>query len=231
MQVMTHPLDRSIAFAFFVTIFFTILALVTGLPVVLVLMLLLPIGWFVKWLLSCRCVQAMHASRRSSSWTSRIQGVNHLLSTASAASTASSPSVERRSVLLNPNAPAGVAGASSSSRRRSRRPASAAAPLVPLTPLESFHLSDECRNNHRYGVCNVLLFFDKSLRLEQLKDMIASRILRKPEFARFSSRIVFRGECFFLPFPLNDFACERRSFLSCCCCRCCLRTTRMREGS
>ena len=215
MQVMTHPLDRSIAFAFFVTIFFTILALVTGLPVVLVLMLLLPIGWFVKWLLSCRCVQAMHASRRSSSWTSRIQGVNHLLSTASAASTASSPSVERRSVLLNPNAPAGVAGASSSSRRRSRRPASAAAPLVPLTPLESFHLSDECRNNHRYGVCNVLLFFDKSLRLEQLKDMIASRILRKPEFARFSSRIVFRGESPFLsPSSLNDFACERRSFLS-----------------
>lgn len=54
MKVLTHPLDRSIGFVFVVTLFFTLLAIASGLPTVAVVSLLLPLGWFLKKLLSCQ---------------------------------------------------------------------------------------------------------------------------------------------------------------------------------
>ena len=191
-QIITHPLDRSIAMAFFVTIFFTILALVSGLPVVLILTILLPIGILCKNLSSC---YYFHTSG-TSSWTSRIQGAN-LLASPSSPSAGASSSGGLSSVPRPP---------SSSSRRRRRK-------LIPLTALESFHLCSSIKNNSRFGVCNILMLFDKSLNLDQLKDIITSRILRKVEFSRFTCEIVFRGEFVLSEFLLlSTFSCCRSRF-------------------
>ena len=185
---MTHPLDRSIAFAFFVTIFFTILALVTGIPVVLVLTLLLPIGILVRSVCACKCLQGPRHSLGLG--LSRIQGSNPMSSSSPSTPSGSGAPVYPLSAIP------GVARNRhyQQQQRLMRRRRRLQRQLVPLTPLESYHLSSACHNNHRFGVCNSLLLFDKSLCLDQLKDMITSRILRKPEFARFTSKLVFRGE-------------------------------------
>lgn len=180
-QVITHPLDRSIALAFFVTIFFTILAIITGLPIVLILTILLPIGIVCKNLFSC---YYFHTTG-TNSWTSRIQGSNLLTSptSPSAANVAAATGIPS-----NIGSSTSHRSPGSISRRRRKRK------LIPLTALETFHLTTDRKNNNKYGICNILLFFDKSMNLDQLKDIVASRILRKVEFSRFTCEIVFRGE-------------------------------------
>lgn len=196
LQILTHPLDRSIAMAFSVTIFFTLLALVTGVPIVFILILLLPLGIACKYICSCfycysLCEGRTGVGRATSSWTSRIQGSVNFLSPPSSpppvpgvTTTASSPMTSSHPRQQHPHHHHHHRSRNS---RRYRK-------LIPLTPLEQFHVSHEWRNNHRFGISNSLLFVDKSLSLEQLKDMVCQRILRKAEFARFTSHLVFRGE-------------------------------------
>lgn len=51
-KVLTHPLDRSIGLVFVVTLFFTLLAIASGLPIVMLLCLFLPLGLLTKRFLS-----------------------------------------------------------------------------------------------------------------------------------------------------------------------------------
>ena len=53
-KYLKHPLERSIGIFFLVTLFFTLLAILTGVPVVVVLFLLLLPSLFIKKLLSCQ---------------------------------------------------------------------------------------------------------------------------------------------------------------------------------
>lgn len=118
---LVHPLDRSIAGIFTLTIFFTILALLTGAPIVMLLFVLLPVGMFFKRLCECSLF-------------------------------------------------------------------SRSANLEPLSSIDAFWL-------HSSHVTHCLLYVDKGLSIQQLRDVISSRVLSKPELARFKARLVFRGLC------------------------------------
>ena len=127
MKVLTHPLDRSIAFVFFVTLFFTLLAIVSGLPVVSILCCLLPIGLFVKRFLSCqwrRLPSSMHA----------------------------------------------------------------------LTAIENYWLYGRAKNNNKFGTSLCMLYLDKEFRIDQLRDVVLTRVIQKPEYVRFRSQLVFKGK-------------------------------------
>lgn len=113
-----HPLDRSIVGIFTLTIFFTILAILTGAPTVLALFLLLPLAWACRWACLCR-----------------------------------------------------------------RQP-----DHEPLSPVDSFWLGAD-------HVTHCLLYVDKGLSVQQLRDVILTRLLTRPELARFKSRLVYRGVC------------------------------------
>lgn len=115
---LTHPLDRSIALVFVLTVFFTLLAILSGVPIVLCLLAFLPPSFLLKRLCSC-----------------------HL-----------------------PSNPA----------------------FTQLSPIDSFWLN----SGH---VTHCLLYIDKGLSVDQLRDVIATRILSRQEFVRFKSCIVFKG--------------------------------------
>lgn len=48
-----HPLDRSVSYVFTVTIFFTFIALISGLPILVIISSLLPITWTISYIFSC----------------------------------------------------------------------------------------------------------------------------------------------------------------------------------
>ena len=48
-----HPLDRSVSYVFTVTIFFTLIALISGLPILIIISSLLPITWTISYIFSC----------------------------------------------------------------------------------------------------------------------------------------------------------------------------------
>lgn len=48
-----HPLDRSVSYVFTVTIFFTFIALISGLPILIIISSLLPIAWTISYIFSC----------------------------------------------------------------------------------------------------------------------------------------------------------------------------------
>ena len=56
----------------------------------------------------------------------------------------------------------------------------------PLTSIDNYWLS----NGH---ITHCVLYIDKGLSLQQLKDIITSRLLSRSELARFKSRLVYRG--------------------------------------
>lgn len=118
---MIHPLDRSIVGIFLLTIFFTILALLTGAPTVLFLMILLPIFIFIKRVFQCTLFETITDQE-------------------------------------------------------------------PVSSIDSFWL----QKGH---ITHCLLYLDKGLSVQQLRDVIATRLLTKPELARFKSRLIHRGLC------------------------------------
>ncbi len=115
---MVHPLDRNIAGVFILTVFFTLLAILSGVPIVLCLFILLPITILLKRLCAC-----------------------HLPS--------------------NPN-------------------------YEKIAPIDSFWLN----SGH---ITHCLLYIDKGLSIHQLRDVISTRLLTKPELIRFKSRLVYKG--------------------------------------
>lgn len=119
-KALIHPLDRSIVGIFTLTIFFTILAILTGAPTVLFLFLLLPLVWLLKKLFICQCTTI--------------------------------PNQE------------------------------------PLSSIDCFWL----KANH---ITHCLLYVDKGLSVQQLRDVIATRLLTKPELSRFKCRLMYRGLC------------------------------------
>lgn len=102
------------------TIFFTILALLTGAPTVLFLFLILPIFIFIRKLFQCNCSQL--------------------------------PNNE------------------------------------PVSSIDSYWL----QKGH---ITHCLMFLDKGLSVQQLRDVVAQRLLTKPELARFKSRLIHKGLC------------------------------------
>src|SRR5699024_5993992 len=58
----------------------------------------------------------------------------------------------------------------------------------PLSSIDSFWLAA----GH---ISHCLLYVDKGLSVEQLRDVISTRLLSKPELGRFRSRLVHRGLC------------------------------------
>jgi len=118
LDYLVHPLDRNIAGVFILTVFFTLLAILSGVPIVLCLFILLPITMLLKRLCAC-----------------------HLPST---------PTHEK------------------------------------IAPIDSFWLN----SGH---ITHCLLYIDKGLSIEQLRDVISTRLLTKPELIRFKSRLVFKG--------------------------------------
>lgn len=116
-----HPLDRSIAGIFTLTIFFTILALLTGAPTVLFLFLILPVSFLLKRAFQCHCGASLP---------------NH----------------------------------------------------EPVSCIDSFWLN----SNH---ITHCLLYLDKGLSIEQLRDVISTRLLSKPELSRFKCKLIFKGIC------------------------------------
>lgn len=61
---LTHPLERSVAGFFVITLFFTLLAIVSGVPFVLLFCLLLPIGLVFRALCNCECVRSQRLDER-----------------------------------------------------------------------------------------------------------------------------------------------------------------------
>ncbi|KAI2796422.1 hypothetical protein BLOT_015366 [Blomia tropicalis] len=120
LKPLIHPLDRSIVGIFTLTIFFTILAIMTGAPIVLALFTLVPIVYILKKIFLC-----------------------HL---------SSIPDHE------------------------------------PLSSIDTFWIGSE-------QVTNCILYVDKGLSLEQLRDVISSRLLTKSELSRLRSRLVYKGLC------------------------------------
>ena len=166
-KVLTHPLDRSIAWVMIVTIFFTVLALLSGLPLVLCLCILLPFGILFKKCFSCSCFlkTSTHPGLASSANSSYINSSTSTLS----------------------------------STRRHQQPATSSRsnpPLIPATSLESYWLSNDIKNNFRRGICTCLLYMDKGLTSEQLKDVLMGRVLIKDEFVRFRSKLIYKGSFF-----------------------------------
>lgn len=127
---LTHPLDRSIALVFILTVFFTLLALLTGAPIVLILFSILPPILIIK---RCCACQLLPFSRTS--YSKKYQK---------------------------------------------------------LQPIDSYWLKPE-------HITHCLLYIDKGFSVEQLRDVIVSRILSRPEMVRFKSQISFKG-CSRTPF-------------------------------
>nr|XP_027202092.1 uncharacterized protein LOC113796046 [Dermatophagoides pteronyssinus] len=121
LKTLVHPLDRSIVGIFLLTIFFTILALLTGAPTVLFLMILLPIFIFIKKIFQCTLFEKINNQE-------------------------------------------------------------------PVSSIDSFWL----QKGH---ITHCLMYLDKGLSVQQLRDVIATRLLTKPELARFKSRLIHRGLC------------------------------------
>ncbi|KAI1286865.1 hypothetical protein HDE_10461 [Halotydeus destructor] len=149
LSVLEHPLDRSIAFVFVVTLFFTLLAIVSGLPLVTLLSAILPLSFLVSRLLSCQI---------------RTKGT-----------------------------------------------------LTPLTPLENYWLQNGayCENSCKYGTAVCLLYVEKNLTIGQLRDVIYERIIRKPEYGRFRSKIVYKGlsrRPYWLRLPFEKFSIDEHIF-------------------
>lgn len=263
-KTLTHPLDRSITVAFIITLFFTLLAIVSGLPIVIILICLLPIGFLFKTFTSCyfktftgsfvsvlfspssnavastdatpdrrskskvdqhqQLISETGPGKSSSSNVKQISEQQHTSSSSSPGATASSPikivaaDVATASNLtkcqLNDecdlngslNESTSIADVESSSASKlnvndlslgnnNTGLSSNNYPIVPVTPLESYWIaSSDLINNNKFGICNVLLFMDKSLQLNQLKDIITSRVLIKSEFSKFTSILVYRGK-------------------------------------
>ena len=55
-----------------------------------------------------------------------------------------------------------------------------------IAPLDSFWLN----SGH---ITHCLLYIDKGLSVQQLRDVISTRLLSRPEFIRFRSRLIYRG--------------------------------------
>ena len=230
LKVLTHPLDRSISSAFLITLFFTLLALLSGVPVVILLCVLLPIGIFFKVLFSCyffpspslcslispTSVSAASSSGPSSpvvlnpsssrpsydaTYSHRQQLANHSSSSIHSSSSrqqqASSSGQHNKRDREEGNRHRNH-GRNRSRGSRSSRPLYSTYPLIPVTPLESFWLRNDVTNNNKYGICNCLLFLDKTLSLDQLKDIIVSRVLCKDEFWKFSARLEYKGESLYI---------------------------------
>lgn len=100
------------------TIFFTILAILTGAPIVLLLFCLLPFVLLFKKLFLCHFSDILHHE--------------------------------------------------------------------PLSSIDSFWI-------HSGHVAHCILHVDKGLSVQQLRDVISSRLLSKAEFGRFKSRLVYKG--------------------------------------
>lgn len=117
-EYLTHPLDRSIAVAFVLTVFFTLLAVLTGIPIVVALFALLPPTYVIKRLCACN-------------------------------------------LSSNPN-------------------------HQPLAPIDSYWLNA----GH---ITHCLLYLDKGLSIEQLRDVVTTRVLVRPELVKFKTRIQRKG--------------------------------------
>ncbi|KAH9397976.1 hypothetical protein TYRP_019349 [Tyrophagus putrescentiae] len=120
LKPLVHPLDRSIVGIFTLTIFFTILAILTGAPIVFLLFCLIPFVLLFKKLFLCHFSDILHHE--------------------------------------------------------------------PLSSIDSFWI-------HREHVAHCVLHVDKGLSVQQLRDVISSRVLTKAEFKRFKSRLVYKGLC------------------------------------
>lgn len=127
-KYLKHPLERSIGIFFLVTLFFTLLAILTGVPVVVFLFILLLPSLFIKKLLSCQF--ASLSSDQSS-----------------------------------------------------------------VTPAESYWL---CKSIHAdmFSLNTSLLFMDKGLSIDQLRDVIMARVIQRPEMAKFRSILNYKGELY-----------------------------------
>ncbi|RWS27943.1 hypothetical protein B4U80_00310 [Leptotrombidium deliense] len=126
-KYLTHPLERSIAAFFVITLFFTLLALISGIPVIVALSLLIPPSILVKKLFACQI-------------RSLTENMSH------------------------------------------------------ISPLEAYWMCDNVTNNNKQGISTCLLYLDKGLSIQQLRDVLMTRILQRPEMARFRS-ILVRKEC------------------------------------
>lgn len=117
-----HNLNQKFNFAgiFTLTIFFTILAILTGAPIVLFLFCLIPFVLLFKKLFLCHFSDILHHE--------------------------------------------------------------------PLSSIDSFWIG----SGH---VAHCVLYVDKGLSVQQLRDVISSRLLSKAEFGRFKSRLVYKGSC------------------------------------
>lgn len=122
-----HPLERSIALFFILTLFFILLAVITGIPTVIVLTLLLIPGYLLQKLFMCRCKS------------------------------------------LPPT-------------------------MSYLTPIESFWINNKLINNYRHGYSTCILYLDRGLSIEQLRDVVMARVVQKPEMSRFKSIIKRQGK-------------------------------------
>lgn len=81
---LTHPLDRSVSYVFTVTIFFTFIALISGLPILITISSLLPITWIISYIFSCQLFykttswDKVTSSSRTSSSSSKLIPLTHM---------------------------------------------------------------------------------------------------------------------------------------------------------
>ncbi|XP_074595242.1 uncharacterized protein LOC141850506 [Brevipalpus obovatus] len=121
-----HPLERSLAEFFIITVVFTLIAIVTGIPIVIILFILLIPAYLIRKLFRCRC---------------------HSLPP-----TMSDP-----------------------------------------TPIETYWMSNIQKNNHKQGFGTCVMYMDGGISTEQLRDVIMSRVVQKPEMSRFRSIVKYEG--------------------------------------
>ncbi|XP_054159859.1 uncharacterized protein LOC128958068 [Oppia nitens] len=118
LDYLVHPLDRNIAGIFILTLFFTLLAIISGVPIVLCLFVLVPLTVLIKRFSACDVVSDEKYQK--------------------------------------------------------------------IAPIDSFWLN----SGH---ITHCLLYIDKGLSVDQLRDVISTRLLSRPELSRFKSKLVYRG--------------------------------------
>ncbi|XP_015791926.1 uncharacterized protein LOC107368589 [Tetranychus urticae] len=155
-KYLKHPLDRSIASFFLLTLFFTLLALITGLPVVLTLSCFLIPAMLILKCLNC-CSKGNPATMIE---TTPIESY-WLIPQSIASRTKCSSNDDDNQNNNNPNS----LGSNNN--------------LGPRTKINS--------------ISTCLLFIDRELNIDQLRDVFMARVVQKPEMARFRSVLCYKG--------------------------------------
>ena len=125
-KYLKHPLERPIGVLLVLTLFFTILAIVTGIPIVIFLFILILSSIVIKRILTCQ-FQALRSNETS------------------------------------------------------------------ITPIESYWLCKQVQTNI-FGLNTCLLFMDKELSIDQLRNVIMTRVIQRPEMSRFRSILYYKGK-------------------------------------